>query len=75
MIDRERPTLLVDEADNQDLSNNPTLRSVFNSGHHYQGKIWRCLDGEIRDFLDVRAGGIGRHRQTAAPDHAPFHHY
>lgn len=43
LIDRDRPTLLLDEADNQDLANNPTLRSVINSGHHCDGKIMRYL--------------------------------
>jgi len=50
LVDRERPTLLLDEADNQDLPNDPTLRSVINSGHHCDGKIMRYLDGQIREF-------------------------
>ena len=50
LIDRDRPTLLLDEADNQDLPNNPTLRAVINSGHHCDGKIMRYLDGRISEF-------------------------
>jgi hypothetical protein len=50
LIDRERPTLLLDEADNQDLPNDPTLRAVINSGHHCDGKIMRFLDGRIQSF-------------------------
>jgi hypothetical protein len=34
---RPRTTLLVDEGDNLDLSNNAVLRSVFNSGHRRGG--------------------------------------
>jgi len=50
LIDRDRPTLLLDEADNQDLPNNPILRAVINSGHHCGGKIMRYLDGQIVGF-------------------------
>ncbi len=50
LIDRDRPTLLLDEADNQDLPNDPTLRAVINSGHHCDGKIMRYLDGCIQSF-------------------------
>jgi hypothetical protein len=38
LIERDRPTLLLDEADNQDLPNDPTLRAVINSGHHCDGR-------------------------------------
>jgi hypothetical protein len=50
LIDRDRGTLLVDEADNQDLPVNPTLRAVINSGHHCDGKILRFLNGCITEF-------------------------
>jgi hypothetical protein len=50
LVDRDRPTLLIDEADNQDLPSNATLRAVINSGHHDGGKIMRFLDGEITKF-------------------------
>jgi hypothetical protein len=49
-IDRDRPTLLIDEADNQDLPTNSTLRTVLNSGHHCDGNIERFLDGRIQSF-------------------------
>jgi uncharacterized protein DUF3631 len=50
LIDRDRPTLLVDEADNQDLPTNAVLRAVINSGHHCDGRIMRYLGGEIVEF-------------------------
>ena len=50
LVDRDRPTLLVDEADNQDLPTNAVLRAVINSGHHCEGKIMRYLGGEIVEF-------------------------
>ena len=50
LIDRDRPTLLLDEADNQDLPNNPTLRAVINGGHHCDGTFMRVLDGQIVRF-------------------------
>jgi hypothetical protein len=50
LIDRDRPTLLLDEVDNLDLRNNPTLRSVINSGHDTDGRIMRFLEGEIVEF-------------------------
>jgi hypothetical protein len=50
LIDRDRPTLLVDEADNQDLPTNAVLRSVINSGHRCDGKVMRCLRDEIVEF-------------------------
>jgi hypothetical protein len=50
LVDRERPTLLLDEADNQNLPNDPTLRAVINSGHHCDGKIMRYLEERIQTF-------------------------
>jgi hypothetical protein len=50
LIDRDRPTLLIDEADNQDLPTNAVLRAVINSGHHCDGRTMRCLKGEIVEF-------------------------
>jgi hypothetical protein len=49
-IDRDRPTLLIDEADNQDLPTNAILRTVLNSGHHCDGNIERYLDGRVQSF-------------------------
>ena len=50
IIDRERPCILLDEVDNQDLPVTATLRSVINSGHRADGTIARYLDGEITAF-------------------------
>ena len=50
LVDRDRPTLLIDEGDNQDLASNAALRAVINSGHHDGGKIMRYLEGEIVKF-------------------------
>ena len=36
--------------DNQDLPVTAVLRAVINSGHHCDGTISRCLDGEERSF-------------------------
>jgi hypothetical protein len=63
LIDRERSTLLLDEADNQDLLHNPVLRSVINSGHHRDGKVMRYLDGEVSEFstfAPLALAAIGR---------------
>jgi hypothetical protein len=47
---RPRTTLLVDEGDNLDLSNNAVLRSVFNSGHRRGGGIDRVVGGRLQKF-------------------------
>ena len=50
LIDRTHATVLVDEADNQDLPNNKTLLAVANSGHRRGGKVSRYLRGEVVKF-------------------------
>ena len=50
LIDREHPSILLDEADNQDLPVTAALRAVINSGHHTDGKVCRYLDGEEKVF-------------------------
>jgi Protein of unknown function (DUF3631) len=50
LIDRERPCVLLDEVDNLDLLNNPTLRAVITSGHHCDGTISRYLDNQVMSF-------------------------
>jgi hypothetical protein len=62
LIDRDRPTLLVDEADNQDLPTNAVLRAVINSGHHCDGKIMR--------FLGARSSSSRRSRRWRSPPSA-----
>ena len=42
--------MLLDEVDNLDLLNNPTLRAVITSGHHCDGTISRCLDNQVTSF-------------------------
>jgi Protein of unknown function (DUF3631) len=37
LVDREHPTLLLDEVDNAGLAHNSTLRAVLNSGHRKGG--------------------------------------
>jgi hypothetical protein len=49
-IDREHPTLLIDEGDNLDLAVNGALRAVLNSGHRKGGKVTRCYHGQARSF-------------------------
>ena len=55
LIDREHPCILLDEVDNQDLPVTAPLRAVINSGHHTDGNVSRCLDGEERIFSTFAA--------------------
>jgi hypothetical protein len=71
-VDREHPTLLIDEADNLGLAFNGSLRAVLNSGHRRGGKVIRYHGGQAPLILDVCAGRGGRHRHTAAAGHAPL---
>jgi Protein of unknown function (DUF3631) len=49
-LDREHPTLLLDEVDNYDLAHNGTFRSVINSGHRRGGSHSRLIKNEPRRF-------------------------
>jgi uncharacterized protein DUF3631 len=49
-VDREHPTLLIDEADNLGLPFNGALRAVLNSGHRRGGKVTRYHGGQARSF-------------------------
>ena len=49
-VDREHPTLLIDEADNLGLAFNGPLRAVLNSGHRRGGKVTRYHGGHARPF-------------------------
>jgi hypothetical protein len=49
-VDREHPTLLIDEADNLGLAFNGALRAVLNSGHRRGGKVTRYHSGQARSF-------------------------
>jgi hypothetical protein len=50
VVDRDHPTLLIDEADNLGLAFNGALRAVLNSGHRRGGKVTRYHGGQARSF-------------------------
>jgi hypothetical protein len=61
-VDREHPTLLIDEADNLGLAFNGALRAVLNSGHRRGGKVTRYHGGQARSlstFAPVAVAAIG----------------
>jgi hypothetical protein len=49
-VDREHPTLLIDEADNLGLAVSGPLRAVLNSGHRKGGRVTRYSNGQARSF-------------------------
>jgi hypothetical protein len=49
-VDQERRTLLVDEADNLELSARAAIRAVFNSGYRRGGAVTRMVGGRRRRF-------------------------
>jgi hypothetical protein len=63
LTDRERACVLLDEVDNLDLLNNPTLRAVIASGHHCDGALSRYLHDEIvtfKTFTPLALAAIGK---------------
>ena len=64
VIDRDRPTLLIDECDTF-VNGDEDLRGVLNSGHSRTGTVARC-DGDKNEvkvfstFAPVALAGIGR---------------
>jgi hypothetical protein len=50
VVDRDHPTLLIDEADNLGLAFNGALRAMLNSGHRRGGKVTRYHGGQARSF-------------------------
>ena len=50
LIQAQRRTLLIDEADNAALGRNGPLRAVLNSGHRKGGAITRVIGGAPRQF-------------------------
>jgi hypothetical protein len=66
-IDRERPTLLIDEADNLDLATTGALRAVLNAGHHQDGTIWRTDKGIARPFAAFAPVAIAAIRTLPLP--------
>lgn len=49
-IDRDRSAVFIDEADNQDLANDPTLRAVINGGYRAGRTVERYIKGELTEF-------------------------
>ena len=49
-VHSERRTLLIDEADNLELSTKAVLRAVLNSGHRKGGSVMRFVNGQPRRF-------------------------
>jgi hypothetical protein len=56
-IDRDHPTIMIDEADNLDIVG--AIRSVMNSGHRKGGMFSRWIDGEDRDFSTFGPMAVG----------------
>jgi hypothetical protein len=50
LINREHPTLLIDEGDNLGLNINPTIRAIMNSGHNVGSSVGRVIKGEPKEF-------------------------
>jgi hypothetical protein len=51
LLDRERRSLLVDEAENLAWMSNRDLRAVIDSGHARDGSITRLRDGEPHSYV------------------------
>ena len=63
LIDSERPTLLLDEADNLDFANDPILRAIVNDGFEATGVRALVVNQETREFnlfAPLAFGAIGR---------------
>jgi Protein of unknown function (DUF3631) len=50
VIDRDHPTLLIDEGDNLGLNLNPTIRTIMNSGHNVGSSVGRVIRGNPKEF-------------------------
>jgi Protein of unknown function (DUF3631) len=50
LINRERPTLLLDEADNADLARSGALRRLINGGHERTGSYTHVIGDEPRKY-------------------------
>ena len=62
-IQDERPSLMLDEGDNQDLLNDPKMRAVLNSGHARDGNVGITIGGRLqtfRTFAPLALAAIGR---------------
>ena len=74
LLDRGSHTLLIDEADNLGLLNNPLLRAVFNSGHRRGGGISRFVDGRPRRYATFAPLAIAAIKGTPLPLPLPLLH-
>ena len=72
LVDAERRTLLVDEADNLGLDSIGPLRAVLNSGHRKGGSITRFVGDRTRQFSNLRPACPCSDWQPAAAGHAPL---
>jgi hypothetical protein len=59
IIERDAPTLLLDEGDNLGLRIDRVMRSVLNSGHLRGGAITRVIRGEPKAFATFAPAAIG----------------
>jgi hypothetical protein len=63
LIDNERPSVLLDEADNLDFTNDPVLRAIVNDGFEEAGVRALVVNQETREFnlfAPLAFGAIGR---------------
>jgi hypothetical protein len=63
LIDRDAPTLLLDEADNLNFAKDGVLRSIVNDGFENGGVRMLMINGELREFRSfapLAFGAIGR---------------
>ena len=70
VVDKYRPTLLVDEVDSF-LRDNQELRGILNAGHRKGGQVFRCEGDDnrlkgFRTFAPVATAGIGKLPGTLA---------
>jgi putative DNA primase/helicase len=76
VVDKYRPTLLVDEVDTF-LRDNDELRGALNAGHRKGGQVFRCEGDDNRlkgfkTFAPVATAGIGRLPGTLADRSIPI---
>ena len=76
VVDKYRPTLLVDEVDTF-LRDNDELRGALNAGHRKGGRVFRCEGDDnqlrgFRTFAPVATAGIGRLPGTLADRSIPI---
>jgi hypothetical protein len=63
LIDREQPTLLLDEADNLKFATDGVLRSILNEGFYEGGRRALTINQEVRTFnlfSPIAFGAIGK---------------